>query len=409
MILLFSLLVAASLARQDPLKAVLRSPRQTLREYGRYKAARHLTFGPSEDRMRLGVWKRSAEMVADENSRAGHTAELELNFFAIMTKEERQQYLGLNGTRGTKGNVLTSTRQDHPSERDWTKEGKVTVVKNQANCGSCWTFGAVGGLETRYALQENAVLRNFAKKEYLDCVYEGKVDGCNGGWMHDCYVYSANNGGRLAKTSDYPYYGSDERCDTSEIADAMVAAKIRDYVEVPETEEGNIAAIAEGSITMAFEATEFFFLYSTGLMKDMTCTGSSNHAVTAVGYTEKYILVKNSWGAGWGEKGFVRYMRGHHNCGLYQDSFYPQLEATGMADSNPDEATDYVAPDNDDRFDPDVCRDKYLKCTKEHCKNVVYAERYCAKTCGKCTDEDGCPSGTIKCSDGVCRHEHMCP
>ena len=94
MILLFSLLVAASLARQDPLKAVLRSPRQTLREYGRYKAARHLTFGPSEDRMRLGVWKRSAEMVADENSRAGHTAELELNFFAIMTKEERQQYLG---------------------------------------------------------------------------------------------------------------------------------------------------------------------------------------------------------------------------------------------------------------------------------------------------------------------------
>ena len=226
--------------------------------------------------------------------------------------------------------------------------------------------------------------------------------------MHECYMYSANNNGRLAKTSDYPYYHSDDRCDTSQIPDAMIAAKIRGYVKVPETEEDNIAAIAEGSITVAFESTEFFFLYKTGLMKDMTCTGSLNHAVTAVGYTEKYILVKNSWGKEWGEKGFARFMRGHHNCGLYQDSYYPELEVTGVADSDPDEATDYVVPDNDDRFDIDVCKDKYLKCTEDHCKNIVYAERYCAKTCGKCTDSGGCPSGTIMCDDEVCRHEHMC-
>ena len=94
MILFVSLLIAVSLAREDPLKAILRSPKETLRAYGRYKAAKHLNFGPSEDRMRLGVWRKSAEMVADENSRPGHTAELELNFFAVMTKEERQQYLG---------------------------------------------------------------------------------------------------------------------------------------------------------------------------------------------------------------------------------------------------------------------------------------------------------------------------
>ena len=94
MIFFVSLLIGVSFARDDSLKSALRSPRKTLRAYGRYKAAKHLNFGPSEDRMRLGVWRKSAEIVADENSRPGHSAELELNFFAVMTKEERQQYLG---------------------------------------------------------------------------------------------------------------------------------------------------------------------------------------------------------------------------------------------------------------------------------------------------------------------------
>ena len=226
--------------------------------------------------------------------------------------------------------------------------------------------------------------------------------------MQECYEYSAANGGRLAATADYDYQAVDEKCLGAEKPDAMIAAKIVGYVKVAENEMANIEAIAEGSITVAFEATRFFQLYQTGIIKDMTCTGSLNHAVTAVGYTERYILVKNSWGPNWGESGYVRYMRGHHNCGLYLDSYYPDLEVTGVADSNPDQATDYVVPDNNDRFDPVLCKDKYMKCTLAHCKDITYAERYCAKTCNKCT-EGGCPSGTILCSDDVCRHEHMCP
>ncbi|XP_063679804.1 procathepsin L-like [Bolinopsis microptera] len=410
MILLISLLVAATCAHEDRLKAILRSPKATLRAYGQYKADQKLSFGPSEDRMRLKMWRSSAEIVAEQNSRQDSSVTLELNFFAVMTAEERNRYLGMNGTSGIKAKprTLSSVLSDTPAEVDWTEKGLVTAIKDQASCGSCWTFGAVGGLETRYALLENSALRNFAEKEYLDCVYEGLADGCNGGWMQECYEYSAANGGRLAATADYLYQAVDEKCLGAEKPDAMIAAKIVGYVKVAENEMANIEAIAEGSITVAFEATKFFQLYQTGIIKDMTCTGSLNHAVTAVGYTEKYILVKNSWGGDWGESGYVRYMRGHHNCGLYLDSYYPDLEVTGVADSNPDEATDYVVPDNDDRFDPVLCKDKYMKCTLAHCKDITYAERYCAKTCNKCT-EGGCPSGTILCSDDVCRHQHMCP
>lgn len=227
--------------------------------------------------------------------------------------------------------------------------------------------------------------------------------------MHDCYTYSKSVGGRLAATADYPYEPIDEECKSGVTPDAMLAAKIDGYVQVGRTEEDNVAAIAEGSITVAFEVTPFFQLYSSGIIRDMTCTGMTNHAVTAVGYTQKYILVKNSWGKDWGDNGFVRYMRGHHNCGLYLESFYPILTLTGATDDTAaDTATDYVVPENDDEADPYICLDKYQKCTADHCKNVVFAENYCEKTCDKCKDSDGCPPGTIKCPNGECRHKHMC-
>ena len=76
----------------------------------------------------------------------------------------------------------------------------------------------------------------------------------------------------------------------------------------------------------------------------------ANHAVTAVGYTEKYVLVKNSWGNRWGDNGFIKFTRGYRNCHLWDEASYPILVSTGIADDVPsDAATPYVPnPDEDD-------------------------------------------------------------
>jgi C1A family cysteine protease len=66
-----------------------------------------------------------------------------------------------------------------------------------------------------------------------------------------------------------------------------------------------------------------------GILMDQTCWADTNHAVAGVGYTPKYIVVKNSWGAGWGESGFFKLMRGWSNCGLYLRAQYPVMELTG--------------------------------------------------------------------------------
>merc|ERR1719445_284754 len=416
-ILLALCLVATTFAFDDVLRNVLKSPKATLQLYGDFKAKEHLNYRQSEDRMRFRLFRANAELVAAANEEGG-SAQFGLNFFSAMTEDEKQQYLGLNVT-GHDENPLhvASPGFQAPLKKLWTNSDQVTAVKNQGSCGSCWTFGAVGGLETRYQ-QISGKLRNFAEQEYLDCVYEGSRNGCNGGWPDDCYTYSQKNGGRLASTADYPYNARDGTCKGSSKPDAMIAAKIQGYTSVGSTESANIQALASGSLSVAFEVTNYFQQYRGGVIKDTTCRGRPNHAVTAVGYTAKFVLVKNSWGPKWGDRGFVKFARGHSNCGLFAYASYPKLESTGRRDTNPsDPATPYRPDGNDDGPSPNpTCEDKALDCTKAYCKWESMRNEWCQKTCGTCTDDGGdddnsgdCPSGTVRCSDGICRHEHMCP
>ena len=410
-ILLALCLVATTFALEDVLNAVLKSPKATLQLYGEFKDQEHLKFRASEDRMRFRLFRENAQFVANANEEGG-SAVFGLNFFSAMTEDEKQQYLGLNVTGHDENSpYLASPGFKAPAEKLWTNSGQVTAVKNQGSCGSCWTFGAVGGLETRYQ-QISGKLRSFAEQEYLDCVYEGSRNGCNGGWPDDCYTYSKKNGGRLASTADYKYAARDSSCQGSSKPDAMVAAKIVGYTSVGSTESANIEALATGSLSVAFEVTNYFQQYRGGIIQDRTCRGRPNHAVTAVGYTAKFVLVKNSWGTSWGDSGFVKFARGYNpDCGLFKYSSFPTLDTTGQTDSTPsDAATDY-RPSEDDKPAPGPkpdpnCRDRASNCKSEWCEYSDIAEKWCRKTCGECYGE--CPSGTIRCDDGFCRHEHMC-
>jgi len=403
-------LLASYVAAED-LRSILRSPKETLKLYSNYKAKEHLAFGSVEDRMRFRMFRSNAEFVADANEQEGD-AVLALNFFSAMTGDEKKQYLGLNVTGHKENDVLLSSPSlKAPAKKLWTNEESVTKVKNQGSCGSCWTFGAVGGLETRYK-QLSGTLRDFAEQEYLDCVYENAGrDGCNGGWPDDGYDYSRKNGGRLASAANYKYEAKDGKCQGSSKPNALVAYKITGVKSIGGTEAANIEALATGSLSVAFEVTNYFQQYSSGIMKDTTCSGRPNHAVTAVGYTEKFVLVKNSWGGTWGDKGFVKYARNFHNCGLFKYSSFPVLKRTGKSDTTPADAATLYRPSEDDAppptADPD-CQDASQYCSAIHCKYPDLIE-YCRRTCGDCGGDDGdCPSGTIKCDDGVCIHEHMC-
>lgn len=93
-------------------------------------------------------------------------------------------------------------------------------------------------------------------------------------------------------------------------------------------------AVAKQPVSIAVYASSAAFLaYKSGVMDSPSCSTRVNHAVTLVGYGSEngkdYWIVKNSWGASWGEKGYIRIKRdmtsGPGICGMYKLNSYPTL------------------------------------------------------------------------------------
>ena len=93
-----------------------------------------------------------------------------------------------------------------------------------------------------------------------------------------------------------------------------------------------MAAIAQGPVSVTIDASEtVFHNYSSGVISDVGCGSSLDHAVTAVGYGNDaetgldYYLIRNSWGSGWGDKGYVKFARtgdGYGICGVQEISVW---------------------------------------------------------------------------------------
>eukprot|EP00116_Pleurobrachia_bachei_P004856 sb/3465118/ len=367
--------LAAHTAAVDLASDALSSPQKLLSLYRDYSAQYHRTPTPE----RVLIFRENLKKIVEGNKLAT-TWTLGVNKFADMTREERQSYLGLNMTRRGSPS-FAGTRLEEPvnmvgvpAEKDWRKEGVVTGVKDQSSCGSCYTFGAVGVLEINAI--RTGKRKDFAEKEYLDCVYDR--DGCDGGWSEHCWDYSAREG-RLALTRDQQYSPFDGRCGNKykRMHNGLIASKITGYTEIygRGKESAFIKALSRGSVVVAFEVTDYFFNYQKGIVADKTCNdmgdSTANHAVTGVGYTRNSMIIKNSWGSVWGMSGYFETVRGTDDCEYFRWGSWPDWQDTGVVDNDPD----YIPTEDDDCVD---------------------------------VNADGCPCGTVRCGDGNCRHVHMC-
>jgi len=91
---------------------------------------------------------------------------------------------------------------------DWTTQGKVSRVKNQGQCGSCWAFSTTGALES-YALFNNRNV-DLSEQQLVDCSTRYGNNGCSGGYPYQAFKYVYDNG--LAAESEYPYAGRNQQC-----------------------------------------------------------------------------------------------------------------------------------------------------------------------------------------------------
>jgi len=298
---IISLFVLASFARDT-------SYEELTSMWHSWKNQNHKTYSFEEEARRFDIFVENVFKIRrfnDENE----TPKLAINLFADLTAEEfKGKYTGCAFAADedlVNQNIIEFDEDEGalPASVDWRNKGAVTPVKDQGQCGSCWTFSTTGVLEGNYFLQ-HAQLLSFSEQQIVDCDTD-QNEGCDGGWPYLAVVYAAQNG--LELESDYPYTAQDGTCKYSKQKTHQVA---KNYSFVtPKSTLQLKSAIVNMPVSVLIEADQDIFqFYSSGVIH-ANCGASLDHAVLAVGYDKvglyESIIVKNSWGTSWGKDGYV--------------------------------------------------------------------------------------------------------
>jgi len=272
---------------------------------------------------RYAIFKQNYQRIVQHNRNPHKTFTMGVNKFADMTSEEYKQYLGfrpdLSIPRNEQGHVHSSI----PDEVDWRDKNAVTGVKDQGQCGSCWSFSATGAVEGTHAIATGNLV-SLSEQNIIDCSWNAPYNntGCDGGDPRTALQYVINNKGLDTEDSyEYVDYNGGDQEDCTYSA-ANSAASISGMVDVISGNETDLAyAAVKCTVSVAIDASQDSFqFYQGGIYYEPMCSSDLNdldHAVLVVGYGDGYWLVKNSWGEDWGDDGYILMSRDEdNNCGI---------------------------------------------------------------------------------------------
>ncbi|XP_016135399.1 cathepsin L1-like [Sinocyclocheilus grahami] len=291
-----------------------------------------------EESQHKQTWLSNRKLVLVHNMMADQgikSYRLGMTYFADMSNEEYRQVafhgcLGsMNNTKARGGATFFRLKDAVvlPSSMDWRDKGYVTGVKDQGQCGSCWAFSTTGALEGQ-TFKKTGKLVSLSEQQLVDCSGSFGNMGCNGGLMDQAFLYIEANGG-LDTEESYSYEAIDDLC---RFNPSTVGATCTGYVDVTSGDESALqeAVATIGPVSVAIDAGHSSFqLYESGVYDEPECSSSDlDHGVLAVGYGsssgEDYWIVKNSWGVGWGEQGYILMSRNKSNqCGIATAASYP--------------------------------------------------------------------------------------
>jgi len=291
-------------------------------EFDKWIANNQKSYTQDEYQLRLAIFASNLDLIQQLNENSNGGAVYSLNQFADLSSEEFASfYLGYVPSAALRDvQELEVSTEAVPDVFDWISKDKVTPVKNQEQCGSCWAFSATENIESVWMIAKGLTPANFqplAPQQIVDC--DQQDGGCNGGNPPTAYEYVIRAGGQDTEAS-YPYHAVNQNC---QFKPADVEAKITSYKTISNEDAMKTATATVSPLSICVDASQWQF-YSSGVMTPSQCGTSLDHCVQIVGYDTSvnppYWNVRNSWGTGWGIQGFIKLEYGHNTCGLTEET-----------------------------------------------------------------------------------------
>jgi len=250
-------------------------------------------------------------------------------------REKKKREEEAIGKKEEKSDTINTDIENAPSPDaaafNWASSGKVTPIKYQGQCGSCWAFTSAAVVESNYLIRKNMEL-DLSEQQFLDCaeadqkMYRGgqvvvvkqRAGSCQGGWYGPVFEYLKNNSAALE--AKIPYKGIESGCAAAgtKLYKIVAWGYVKPDAGIPTVRQMKEALCKYGPIAACVKVTPAFQAYSSGIFDEFAdCNGERdiNHAITIVGWddSKESYLIKNSWGTAWGDNGYIWVKYGCNN------------------------------------------------------------------------------------------------
>lgn len=269
---------------------------------------------------------RKIERLRQEVTAGGYTFEVGKNPAALRPLKDLAGLVEPPGWRKRAVfETLESYTADLPTAFDWRENGVTTPVRDQGSCGACWAFATVAPLEMLIKRDCGKTV-DLSEQYLLSC--NEFYWGCNGGWFahdyHLSYVPATETEPGAVMESQLPYQAVQAPCNGPYEHPYRIDfwTFVAAGSSVPSVSAIKQAIQTYGPVAAAVCTGPMFQTYTGGIFNyNESCSGLVNHAVVLVGWNDDlgpdngYWILKNSWGEGWGEGGYMRIRYGISNVG----------------------------------------------------------------------------------------------